>query len=542
MTNSPAPRFDPKALESLAGAKSFARGQEYLRAGAVQILAIEQDRVLAQVAGSDDYRTVLTGSGKRIRGECSCPAFGDYGFCKHLVAVGLAANPPPADDPGVLSRIRQHLCTKSADALAAIILALAERDPALLHRLELEATSTHGDDGAVAGRLRKAIDAATHVPQYLDYREAGSWAEQVDAALQAVAGLVTTGRPGLALDLTELAVRRVEGVVEDIDGSDGHCSALLGRACEIHLQAAQQAAPDPVAFARRLLALETRSDWGTFADAATHYADVLGPAGLAEYRRLATQAWEQDCRGDEPDAPPRHSVRRILDSFLEQDGDLDGRIALRVADLSTPESYEALVAFCRKHGRLAEAVRWAEEGYFVHETARLAQHAGELLEPDRPGDAETYFWRAFESRPTLELFTRLRKIGGDPARTRALAIVENELSSGRAWAGSALLIEILIQEGMFDAAWDVVRRHQLDVHLHEKVARATERTHPRDALAFYGERVMQLAGAGGNQAYHAAAALIGRMAPLHDPAEHASFLADLKARHHRKRNLLALLP
>ena len=85
-------RFDVAALRKLAGSKVFERGEDYHADGQVEILSLEPERVLAQVAGNEDYRTVLTGRGKKIGGECSCPAFTDWGFCKHMVATALAAN------------------------------------------------------------------------------------------------------------------------------------------------------------------------------------------------------------------------------------------------------------------------------------------------------------------------------------------------------------------------------------------------------------------------------------------------------------------
>jgi uncharacterized Zn finger protein len=55
-------------------------------------------------------RTVVTGRGTQIGGECSCPAIEDWGFCKHIVAVALAANAVGGDveeeGVGALSRIR----------------------------------------------------------------------------------------------------------------------------------------------------------------------------------------------------------------------------------------------------------------------------------------------------------------------------------------------------------------------------------------------------------------------------------------------------
>src|SRR2546430_11258545 len=62
-------RFSIDALRDLAGDTVFARGEAYHRGGQVQILTIEPKRVLAQVAGSEDYRTELTGRGRNIGGH-----------------------------------------------------------------------------------------------------------------------------------------------------------------------------------------------------------------------------------------------------------------------------------------------------------------------------------------------------------------------------------------------------------------------------------------------------------------------------------------
>ena len=101
------PRFDPHALRDLAGDAVFARGEAYFQDGMVDILGIEPTRILARVAGTEYYRTVITGQRTAIDGECSCPAFEREGFCKHMVAVALAAMPrlPPAR-PTAATRLR----------------------------------------------------------------------------------------------------------------------------------------------------------------------------------------------------------------------------------------------------------------------------------------------------------------------------------------------------------------------------------------------------------------------------------------------------
>ncbi len=95
--------------------------------------------------------------------------------------------------------------------------------------------------------------------------------------------------------------------------------------------------------------------------------------------------------------------------------------------------------------------------------------------------------------------------------------------------------------GEFDAAWAAVRRYGASMGVKEALARTSEATHPREVVDVYAERVDQLANAGGNQAYAEAAKLIARMATLRSAAEQTAYVAPLKERFGRKRNLMKLL-
>jgi uncharacterized Zn finger protein len=134
--------------------------------------------------------------------------------------------------------------------------------------------------------------------------------------------------------------------------------------------------------------------------------------------------------------------------------------------------------------------------------------------------------------------------GGEGAAERAISRLQRDLkgvSPARRHHSADLLVRVLIEAKQHDTAWDRVRVHGASQAVKEALAGASEATHPKLALAVYAERVEELAGVGGNSAYQDAAALIGRMRPLRDAAEQAAYLADIKARHGRKRNFMKLL-
>jgi tetratricopeptide (TPR) repeat protein len=550
-------RFDVNALRNRAGEKVFARGEAYFRSGQVEILSIEPERVVAQVSGTEDYRTVLTGRGKRIGGECSCPAFEEWGFCKHMVAVALVANAEGGEakpvGEGTLSRIRQHLKSKSVDALVEMIVELAERDAKIYRKLELTSATRQADDPTLEANLRKAIDKATRTRGFVEYREVGDWAAGVDGVLDAVVELLSNGRSGLALKLVDHALSRIETAIQNVDDSDGYCGGLLDRACETHLAACMAARPDPVKLAGELFSREMNDQYGNFDGAAATYSDVLGDVGLAEYRRRASEAWgklppRSNSRGSKQDYDVDYDcLKRILDFFAERDGDVESRIALRSKDLSSPWKYLELAEFCLSQGREEEALRRAEEGLWIFEDGppdgRLVGFTAQLLSrKKRKSDAEELLWRAFEKAPSFEFYGKLRLIGGMPARERAIAFLEARLAKEKPsqWHfPSTLLIQILMQEKMFDQAWQIARRHGASPGLAEDLARASETSHPAEALEVYAQRVTEMVNIGSG--YEEAAQLVVRMAGLRGATEQSAYVDGLKERYHRKRNFMKLL-
>lgn len=553
------PRFAADELRASAGDTVFARGEAYHRNGRVEILSLEPDRVLALVTGSQDYRTQISGAGTHIDGECSCPAYDNWGFCKHMVATALTVNAMELDGEtegaGALARIREHLMGSSVEALAGMILKLAEHDAALFRRLDMAAALANEDSETLKPRLRKAIDSATKTGRNIDYWQVADWAAGVDQTLDAIADLAPAGHAGLARELADHAIGRIEQAIEEIDDSDGHCGELLVRTRNIHLSACQTAKPDPVALARDLFTREMEEDWDTFYGAVALYADVLGKDGLTEYRRLASQAWEK--------LPPRIAggrlrdefssdydrLTRMLDFFAEREDDPEARIALRAKDLSSPWHYLQLAEFCLAAGREEEGLRRAEEGLWVFEDGRPDERlvlftVDLLLKAGRDQDASTHLWRVFERMPNLDTYRRLRKLDGPPARDRAMAFLKTQTPAdgqARWYSPTDLLVRVLLEEKMIDAAWAAVRERGAAQELKLDLARASDATHAGEALKVYAERAEKLARLGGNEAYREAAQLIAHMATLRSAAAQTAYVTDIKERFRRKRNFMKLL-
>ena len=95
-----------------------------------------------------------------------------------MVATALAANEVdhgPEQSSGALARIRTH-SRISRRVLVAMIVDLAERDPALFRKLEMASANDGADEKVLAARLGKAIDQATATRGFIEHGEAGGWA------------------------------------------------------------------------------------------------------------------------------------------------------------------------------------------------------------------------------------------------------------------------------------------------------------------------------------------------------------------------------
>lgn len=256
-----------------------------------------------------------------------------------------------------------------------------------------------------------------------------------------------------------------------------HCVALS--LAWLRPPAGGAARPDPVKLAERLFRWELTGDWEVFRGSVQRYADVLGEAGLATYRRLAEAEWaripalgpgDEDTTDEDGD---RFNVTHMMESLAHAYQDVDMEIAVLSRDLSSAYGFLRIAELCREAGRGDQALDWAERGVraFPSRTdVRLREFlADEYLRRSRGDEAMAPIWAEYSGGPTLEGYKLLKqyadRIGAWAAwRPRALDELRRSIEQAMAveparaqsrsrWqqpADGSRLVDILMWEGHVD--------------------------------------------------------------------------------------------
>ncbi len=550
-TNDLAALLDISAIVALAGPRSFERGVDYQAQGRVGALTVSDDAIEATVIGTDPYSVRIAAQNGRIISFCSCP-MGDAGaFCKHCVALALAWTEPaagriwggdadrrrppsePVDrtddwvDDSSDDSVEAFLGDLDRESLVELIVTEMAHDEALDARVRLRATAA--SDSGVRG-LVAALERATAVHGFLDYAEVPAFASDVEVVADTVETIIDDGHAAAAVDLAERGLRRIGSAIELADDSDGFLGDLLRRFEEIHLAACTVAQPEPVELAQRLFRWELNGDWDVFSGAAERYADVLGEAGLAEYRRLAEVEWdkvpkrgpgEHRYRDETVDSHAEFAATHMMESLARASGDLDELVAVMSRDLSFAYHYVRIAELYRDAGRGDDVLDWAERGVeaFPKRTdVRLREFlADAYLECSRDDDAMVLIWAAFEERPEPEAYQRLRRYAEridtwPDWRPRALEAVRDRIAAHG--LDGTTLVSIYTWEGEIDAAWKAARDHGCERSTLLRLAKQSEKTRPDDALAVLQAEVHEVLGVANRRAYTEAIGLLRRIERL----------------------------
>ena len=564
-------QFDRKMIESAAGAAVFSRGLAYHEMGRSKIKSTDTARIIAVVSGTEDYRVKLIAGSGTLSGMCNCRAREDSDVCKHMVAVALAANDLPGEKDGAPVTKKSMLVTfleaLPRERLIAIITDHAARHPEIERGLELAAMAGGRSSVDVLDFFRRALKKAIKVRGFIEYRQAGAWERGVDEVLGAMAALTDDGHAEAVMTLTEEALRLVNEAAMNMDDLDGHAGSVLWTLRGMHAKAAEAVKPEPCAFAAKLLYLVSSLDFFEAGQITGHYADALGAEGLAELERLALEGLDKlpskprksKTHTADEHSSDRYSLTQIAEDCARLRGDVDAQAALRRRDLSAAYRYLGIVELLRKHGRAAEALKWARDGMFVFEDdpdERLTLACVSLLdEAGERGAAEELLWKEFTSAPNGHIYSTLAARFSAAQRQavtdRAVAQLEARIARSAPltrhdYGVQPLLLAILTEEKRYPEAWESVARHGMPLNSHnvEILADKSAEQHPAEAVKVWKMKIEDCVRIGGNQNYEIAHALVIRAGKLASNSaakqEHGAYVTEILLRYKAKRNFIRL--
>lgn len=560
-------------LKEHAGAAALERGEEYFLSGAVGRLRVTEDKISADVHGTDTYKVTLREKNDELDWHCSCPRAADGYFCKHCVAVGLAWLAGTSSSKAKQGRkvqrdpwdaIREYLSAQSPASLIDLLLEAAERDERTYDALLLRAERTGGTARALAA-YRSAIDRATGIAGFVDWREAGSFAGNIDQLVDSLEELLRPDSAAMLIDLTEYAIERSEQSLEQVDDSDGAVGDVVYRLGEMHHEACRLAQPDPVVLAGRLFRLQMTLPFGLCSFDALAYRDVLGESGLRHYRELAQAEWRKvkPRTGPGDYEPHRFRITHAMEQLARADNDIEQLVEIKAQDLSFAYRYFEIAEILTNAGQADKALEWAERGlraYPARTDNRLRDFlATEYLKRQRNDEALQLTWIQFEEYPSLEQYRKLHdiaaRIGVWPLqRQRALALVADigagasNSAARQVWQrmeAHSLRLEIALWEEDMEAAWDAANTGACSRPLLIRLAERLAPSRPDDAVALYRRVVPPIVEETSNRAYEQAIQLIrkigGLMQKQNQNEQFRIYMADLHTRYKQKRNFIKLL-
>lgn len=467
----------------------------------------------------------------------------------------------------VLDEVAAWLDGLDATALRTLLLDAAVRDDGLCQRLRLRARMA-AKPALEALRVLLLKSVTWHgYDRYGggDERELVACIEEAAGVLEARIG---DGDPAL-IGLIEEVIARAEQAIAEIHDSDDLYTAIQALHAT-HLRACIALRPDEEALGRELLARQLDDDWGYCADPLDDYDAALGERGRAAYWQAVEEAWAAlpvltpDDHALHWDSR-RNTLERIMEARVKAGGDVDAVIRTMARNLSDCSRFMALAKFCQDHGRLDEALRWADEGLAAFDPLRaypLVDFTIELLLAR--GDharAEALAWERFARQAGCGAFHKLMQLADaigrrDALREKAFALLWSAVRTAEAkpadtrsrWADRARdpLVEIHLEEGDADKAWEVFQGGPVSVKLWRQVAELRGRSHPDEAIAVY-QRLLPHAVEAGTyrSSYEEAAAVVQAIRSLRAARGQlrmfADELAEIRLEWKRKRNFMKLL-
>lgn len=418
------------------------------------------------------YTVELDWSGALPDGSCTCRHHADGNFCKHLVATGLAAldsgrvgvdaRTTDADESDLVAVVR----AMDVDELRDLVLRLARRDDGVRRMLAIRGTATVGDDTHAKAEMETYVRNILTFRGFVDYRRSFEVARMAGDMLDELETHLNSGAAEIVRPALLRAVTRLRKIVEQSDDSSGDIGYQCQRAAGLYARACCLGKPDPVELAKWLV--KFRADSPGWPDVVLDdFVDAFDEKALKTYRR-AVEALDRKLA--DRDQWKRLEVDRMVLELADHDGDLERAVDL-LAQGEHPQ-YGAIVDRLRAAGRTDDAVAWIDRAVAA---GRTSSHGGGneyWLSPDdvaatyrdlgRTDDAIAVLRAAFVRQPTVSNYRVLTDFAATVDRVdaeRAWALEHARQLATDRFSKGAVLVQLLLDEGDIDAAWEAADRY-----------------------------------------------------------------------------------
>lgn len=221
-------------LEELVEDTYLKRGENYFRGGLVEVVENADSSAKAIVHGTHKYRVSLERKKDILHGKCNCPAYDDFGPCKHIAALGCAliadeqteASTKTTRKKGrrtALELIGDYLDMLPAEELKKLIVHEAQKNKDFRKRLDFmrQTSSDEIDFSALRRALRQAIGSGK---RFIDYYEAGGWASGIETVLDSIVSISVREHAEEIKSLAEYGMELMNEALGSVDDSNGESS------------------------------------------------------------------------------------------------------------------------------------------------------------------------------------------------------------------------------------------------------------------------------------------------------------------------------
>ena len=471
------------------------------------------------------------------------------------------------DDLADDERIEGYLLSLDEAALRALVFEASLRDDALREKLLMAAAVAESKD---LKSLRNVVEQATRTHGFVEWREAGNYANRLDDLAVLLEERIAEGVPELVL-LIEEAVSLAEAALQHIDDSGGEVMPAILHLQKVHLAACIALRPDPVALGKRLHDYQIDGEWDTYSEVLPAYSAALGEAGLKVYRRRVEDAWKalpqlnpEDYRNSW--SSERVRVEAAMEAIATHIGDFELLLAVGMKNLSSPVRFLELARLFQARDRIDEALAWVERGVAAFPNERLDDLLSRGIELQLArgthAEAEALAWHRFEMDAGCEAYFRLLEVADQidrrpELRDKALAYLWERVAEDESPIGMARrsrweqprrgeIVSIFLREGNADSMWEAFCGGSVAIELWDRVAAERGKSHHEEAIALY-KRLLPHVVEGGARGSHygEAFAIVKKIQALRTAHKQLGIfgdeLAGIRLEWKRKRNFQKLL-